>query len=78
MLKVALNIAVGRRDSQRNSGIVPSLPGFAVSKPIAGVIGPRLVAELVHSPRVRLFGQSCHIVQGIHRQGVMSGGCLSM
>jgi pimeloyl-ACP methyl ester carboxylesterase len=44
--------------------IVPSLPGFAFSKPITGVIGPRRAAELMHGLMVRLFGPSRFIVQG--------------
>lgn len=44
--------------------IVPSLPGFAFSKPITGVIGPRRAAELMHVLMARLFGPSRFIVQG--------------
>lgn len=44
--------------------IVPSLPGFAFSKPITGVIGPRRAAELMHGLMDRLFGPSRFIVQG--------------
>jgi pimeloyl-ACP methyl ester carboxylesterase len=44
--------------------VVPSLPGFAFSKPITGVIGPRRAAELMHMLMVQLFGQSRYIVQG--------------
>jgi pimeloyl-ACP methyl ester carboxylesterase len=44
--------------------IVPSLPGFAFSKPITGVMGPRRAAELMHALMVRLFGPSRFIVQG--------------
>jgi pimeloyl-ACP methyl ester carboxylesterase len=44
--------------------VVPSLPGFAFSKPITGVIGPRRAAELMHGLMVRLFGQVRYIVQG--------------
>lgn len=44
--------------------IVPSLPGFAFSKPITGVIGPRRAAELMHGLMARLFGQTRFIVQG--------------
>ncbi|WP_010169714.1 epoxide hydrolase family protein [Pseudomonas sp. PAMC 25886] len=44
--------------------IVPSLPGFAFSRPITGVIGPRRAAELMHGLMVRLFGQTRFIVQG--------------
>jgi pimeloyl-ACP methyl ester carboxylesterase len=44
--------------------IVPSLPGFAFSKPITGIIGPRRAAELMHALMVQLFGQLRYIVQG--------------
>jgi Epoxide hydrolase N terminus len=44
--------------------IIPSLPGFAFSKPITGVIGPRRAAELMHTLMVQLFGQTRYIVQG--------------
>ena len=37
--------------------VVPSLPGFAFSRPITGIIGPRRAAELMHALMVRLFGQ---------------------
>lgn len=44
--------------------IVPSLPGFAFSKPITGVIGPRRAAALMHGLMARLFDQARYIVQG--------------
>ena len=44
--------------------VAPSLPDFAFSKPITGVIGPRRAAELMHGLMVQLFGQSRYIVQG--------------
>ena len=44
--------------------VVPSLPGFAFSIPITGIIGPRRAGELMHGLMVRLFGQSRYIVQG--------------
>jgi pimeloyl-ACP methyl ester carboxylesterase len=44
--------------------IAPSLPGFAFSKPITGVIGPRRAAELMHTLMVQLFGKTRYIVQG--------------
>jgi microsomal epoxide hydrolase len=44
--------------------VVPSLPGFAFSRPITGVIGPRRAAELMHGLMVLLFGTSRYIVQG--------------
>ena len=44
--------------------VVPSLPGFAFSRPITGVIGPRRAAELIHMLMVRLFGQARYVIQG--------------
>lgn len=44
--------------------IVPSLPGFAFSTPVTGIIGPRRAAELMHELMTRLFGKSRYIVQG--------------
>lgn len=44
--------------------IVPSLPGFAFSKPITGVTGPRRAAQLIHSLMIRLFGDQRYIIQG--------------
>ena len=44
--------------------IIPSLPGFAFSKPITGIIGPRRAAELMHELMVKLCGQLRYIVQG--------------
>lgn len=44
--------------------IVPSLPGFAFSRPITGVIGPRRAGELMHGLMARLFGPTRFIVQG--------------
>jgi pimeloyl-ACP methyl ester carboxylesterase len=44
--------------------IVPSLPGFAFSRPITGVIGPRRAAELMHGLMTRLFGATRYIIQG--------------
>ncbi|WP_219213972.1 epoxide hydrolase [Variovorax boronicumulans] len=44
--------------------IVPSLPGFAFSQPITGVIGPRRAAALLHALMARLFGPARFIVQG--------------
>lgn len=44
--------------------VVPSLPGFAFSKPVTGIIGPRRAGELMHALMVRLFGSSRYIVQG--------------
>lgn len=44
--------------------IVPSLPGFAFSRPITGVIGPRRAAELMHGLMTQLFGQRRYIIQG--------------
>lgn len=44
--------------------IVPSLPGFAFSNPITGVIGPRRAAELMHALMGQLFGAKRYVVQG--------------
>ena len=44
--------------------IVPSLPGFAFSKPITGVIGPRRAAALMNGLMTRLFGPTRFIAQG--------------
>lgn len=44
--------------------IVPSLPGFAFSRPIAGVTGPRRAAALMHGLMTQLFGSSRYIIQG--------------
>lgn len=44
--------------------VVPSLPGFAFSHPITGVIGPRRTGELMHALMGQLFGQARYIVQG--------------
>jgi hypothetical protein len=43
--------------------VVPSLPGFAFSQPITGVIGPRRAGGLMHGLMTRLFGQARYIVQ---------------
>jgi hypothetical protein len=42
--------------------VVPSLPGFAFSRPITGIIGPRRAAELMHALMVQLFGQTRYFV----------------
>ncbi|MCX5496209.1 epoxide hydrolase [Kaistia dalseonensis] len=44
--------------------VVPSLPGFAFSTPITGIIGPRRTARLMHGLMQRLFGQTRYFVQG--------------
>jgi pimeloyl-ACP methyl ester carboxylesterase len=44
--------------------VVPSLPGFAFSRPITGIIGPRRAAELMHALMVQLFGRTRYFVQG--------------
>lgn len=44
--------------------VAASLPGFAFSQPITGVIGPRRAAKLMHGLMVQLFGQSRYVVQG--------------
>lgn len=44
--------------------VVPSLPGFAFSTPLATVIGPRRIAALMHALMARLSGPARFIVQG--------------
>jgi len=44
--------------------VVPSLPGFAFSNPITGIIGPRRAAELMHALMGQLFGETRYVVQG--------------
>jgi microsomal epoxide hydrolase len=44
--------------------VVPSLPGFAFSNPITGIIGPRRAGEILHALMARLFEGSRYIVQG--------------
>ena len=44
--------------------VVASLPGFAFSNPITGVIGPRRAAELFHGLMVKLYGSTRYVVQG--------------
>ena len=44
--------------------VVPSLPGFAFSNPITGIIGPCRAAELMHGLMVQLFGDTRYVVQG--------------
>jgi len=44
--------------------VVPSLPGFAFSNPITGIIGPRRGAELMHGLMAELFGDTRFVVQG--------------
>jgi microsomal epoxide hydrolase len=44
--------------------VVPSLPGFAFSNPITGVIGPRRAAELMDALMGELCGADRYIVQG--------------
>ena len=44
--------------------VIPSLPGFAFSNPITGIIGPRRAAELMHGLMSRLFGKVRFVVQG--------------
>ena len=44
--------------------IIPSLPGFAFSRPISGVIGPRRAAALMHGLMTELFGDARYLVQG--------------
>src|SRR6185437_394407 len=59
-----LNVCSIRSRQMGHDVVVPSLPGFAFSKPISGVIGPRRAAELMHALMVELFGPSRYIVQG--------------
>ena len=44
--------------------VIPSLPGFAFSNPITGVIGPRRAGAILHALMARLFGARRYIVQG--------------
>jgi pimeloyl-ACP methyl ester carboxylesterase len=44
--------------------VIPSLPGFAFSNPITGIIGPRRAAELMHRLMSRLLGARRYFVQG--------------
>jgi pimeloyl-ACP methyl ester carboxylesterase len=44
--------------------VVPSLPGFAFSTPITGIIGPRRAGALMHALMTALFGDARYIVQG--------------
>lgn len=44
--------------------IVPSLPGFAFSTPLAAPIGPRAIAGLMHCLMVQCVGRSGYFVQG--------------
>lgn len=44
--------------------MVPSLPGFAFSNPITGVIGPRRAGELMDGLMAQLFGKTRYVVQG--------------
>jgi hypothetical protein len=44
--------------------VVSTLPGFALSNPITGIIGPRGAAELMHGLMAELFGDTPFIVQG--------------
>lgn len=44
--------------------VIPSLPGFAFSQPITGVLGPRRIGELMHLLMTKLFGDRRYVVQG--------------
>ncbi len=55
---------VGPLAADGHDVIVPSLPGFAFSRPISGIIGPRRAATLMHELMARLFGPSRFVVQG--------------
>lgn len=44
--------------------VVPSLPGFAFSTPIADLVGPRQAGERLHALMRQLFGSTRYVVQG--------------
>ncbi len=44
--------------------VVPSLPGFAFSTPIADLVGPRQAGERLHALMQQLFGSTRYVVQG--------------
>lgn len=44
--------------------VVPSLPGFAFSNPISGIIGPRRAGQIMHALMQQLFGETRYLVQG--------------
>lgn len=44
--------------------VVPSIPGFAFSNPITGIIGPRRIARIMHQLMHKLFGSLRYIAQG--------------
>jgi pimeloyl-ACP methyl ester carboxylesterase len=44
--------------------VVPSLPGFAFSRPISTIVGPIRMAEQFHQLMVELFGGARYVVQG--------------
>ena len=46
--------------------IIPSLPGFAFSNPISGIIGPRRAGAIMHGLMTQLFEGQRYIVQGGH------------
>jgi pimeloyl-ACP methyl ester carboxylesterase len=55
---------IGPLTADGHDVIVPSLPGFAFSNPITGIIGPRRAGDLMHVLMTRLFGDARYIVQG--------------
>ncbi|WP_342321377.1 epoxide hydrolase family protein [Kosakonia sp. BYX6] len=44
--------------------VVPSLPGFAFSRPVTSPLGPRKVAALMHELMGRLFADTRYLIQG--------------
>lgn len=44
--------------------VVPSLPGFAFSRPIGAIVGPIRIAEQLHQLMLELFGDARYLVQG--------------
>ena len=55
---------IGPLAAEGHDVVIPSLPGFAFSRPITGIIGPRRAATLMHGLMSRLFGDTRYIVQG--------------
>jgi len=41
--------------------VVPSLPGFAFSTPLTGILGPIRIAELLHGLMAELFGERRYV-----------------
>jgi pimeloyl-ACP methyl ester carboxylesterase len=61
---IELERLIGPLTADGHDVIVPSLPGFAFSNPITGIIGPRRADDLMHVLMNRLFGDVRYIVQG--------------